>query len=238
MAMGFKAEVMTMDAVEYIALFQDDFFDLIILDPDYQDWKQLIDRGLLKECLRVLKKEGNILCFTKQPFDYDLRNACNKNFRREIVWTFENGGAWCSPKMPLISSQKIYWLTKSKDCFFNPRTGMPYSENTKNFKRSTKVFGDYETEGRQFEKSEEGVWLRDHLHFNKPRSGKIPAKPEELMRVLIKCFCKPCGNVLDPFLGSGTTIKVCGETDLNIYGCDIVKERTEKIKSIVIKRSR
>lgn len=224
-----KAEVMTMDAVEYVSLFEDGFFDLIILDPDYQDWKSLIGRGLLSECLRVLKKDGNILCFTKQPFDYDLRIACNKNFRREIVWTFENGGAWCSPKMPLISSQKIYWLTKSKECFFNPRTGRPYAESTKNFKRKTKVFGEYESEGRNFEKSEEGVWLRDHLHFNKPRSGKIPAKPEELMRVFVKCFCRPAGKILDPFLGTGTTIKVCAESDMNIYGCDIDEERTKKI---------
>lgn len=225
-----KAEVMTMDAIEYASLFKDDFFDLIILDPDYQDWKTLIDRGLLSECLRVLKKDGNILCFTKQPFDYALRIACNKNFRREIVWTFDNGGAWCSPKMPLISSQKVYWLTKSKEFYFNARTGLPYADTTKNFKRKTKVFGEYESEGRGFEKSNEGVWLRDHLHFNKPRCGKIPAKPEELMRVLIKCFCKPSGNVLDPFLGSGTTIKVCEDTDLNIFGCDIDEERTKQIK--------
>lgn len=225
-----RAEVMTMDAVEYVSLFEDDFFDLIILDPDYQDWKRLIDRGLLNESLRVLKKDGNILCFTKQPFDYDLRIACNKNFRREIVWTFENGGAWCSPKMPLISSQKIYWLTKSKEFYFNARTGLPYADSTKSFKRKTKVFGEYETEGRAFEKSSEGVWLRDHLHFNKPSCGKIPAKPEELMRVFVRCFCRPCGNILDPFLGTGTTIKVCKGENVSIYGCDIDEERTERIR--------
>lgn len=223
-------EVMTMDALEYVSLFENGFFDLIILDPDYQHWKDLIERGLLQECLRVLKKDGNILCFTKQPFDYDLRIACDKNFRREIVWTFDNGGAWCSKKMPLISSQKIYWLTKSKDFYFNARTGLPYADSTKNFSRKTKVFGDYQSKGRNFEKSDDGVWLRDHLHFNKPRSGKIPAKPEELIRVLIKCFCRPQGRILDTFLGTGTTIKVCDGTDISIYGCDIDEERTKVIK--------
>lgn len=224
-----KAEVMTMDAIEYVSSFGDGFFDLIILDPDYQDWKSLIARGLLDECLRALKKDGNMLCFTKQPFDYDLRIACNKNFRREIVWTFENGGAWCSPKMPLISSQKIYWLTKSKEFYFNARTGMPYADSTKSFKRKTKVFGEYESEGRAFEKSDDGVWLRDHLHFNKPSSGKIPAKPEALMRVLVKCFCKPDGRVLDPFLGTGTAVRACEGTNRDIYGCEIDEDRTKTI---------
>lgn len=198
---------------------------MIILDPDYQDWGNLLGDGLLKESLRVLKKDGNILCFTKQPFDYDLRVACNDNFRREIVWTFENGGAWCSPKMPLISTQKIYWLTKSKSFFFNPRTGLAYSDNTRNFKRKTKVWDGYEKEGRAFEKSIDGVWLRDHLHYNKPMCGKIPAKPDELIRVLIKCFCKPEGVLLDPFLGSGTSIKACSELGIDVYGCDIDEGR-------------
>ncbi len=222
-------EIVTADAVEYVSSFNDEQFDLIILDPDYQDWKNLLKRGLLAECLRVLKPDGNILCFTKQPFDYDLRIACNENFRREIVWSFDNGGAWCSPKMPLISQQKIYWLIKSKDFFFNARTGVEYSENTKNFKRKTKVWDGYEKEGRYFEKSEEGVWLRDHLHYNKPMSGKIPAKPKELITILIKCFCKPNGIILDPFLGSGTTVKEGAKLSAEVYGCDIDNERVNKL---------
>lgn len=196
-------EIVTMDALEYLKSFQDNVFDLVVLDPDYQDWDNLIDKGLIEESIRVLKKTGNLICFTKQPFDFKLRNSVNNFFRREIVWTFENGGAWCSPKMPLISSQKIYWCVKSRDFFFNPRTGVAYGDSTKNFKRKTKVFGDYAKEGRDFVKSDEGVWLRDHLHYNKPNSGKIPAKPLPLVEILLKCFCPVGGKVLDPFAGSG-----------------------------------
>lgn len=222
-------EVVHKDAIEYLSQFEDEVFDLIILDPDYNDWDKLLGRDILHKCLRVLKPSGNILCFTKQPFDYNLRIAVQPYFRREIVWTFDNGGAWCSPKMPLVSAQKIYWLVKSKAFYFNPRTGIAYSDKTKDFKRSKKVFGDYEAEGKDFVKSSEGVWLRDHLHYNKPNSGKIPAKPRELINVLIRCFCCDGGAVLDPFAGIGTTMFCCDEQAKECYSCDIDEQRVFNI---------
>lgn len=222
-------EIVNTDALSYIAQFKDETFDFIILDPDYQDWENLIQNGLISEAMRVLKKTGNILCFTKQPFDFSLRNAVNPYFRREIVWTFENGGAWCSNKMPLISFQKIYWLTKGKDFYFQPRTGIAYSESTRDFKRKSKVFGDYESEGRAFQKSEDGIWLRDHLHYNKPNCGKIPAKPQELIDIFVRCFSPDGGDVLDPFAGSGTTVDACNRLTREVYACELDEERTMKL---------
>lgn len=219
-------EIVHADAFDYLATFNDKTFDLVILDPDYQDWDGFVNRGLLQEVMRVLKNSGNVLCFTKQPFDYNLRQAVNPWFRREIIWSFENGGAWCSSKMPLMSTQKIYWLVKSKEFYFNPRTGVAYSENTKDFKRKAKVFGDYEAEGRMFRKSDEGVWIRDHLHYNKPNAGKIPAKPQELIDILVRCFSPDGGVVLDPFAGSGTTIQSAEKLGRDVFSCELSEDRT------------
>jgi site-specific DNA-methyltransferase (adenine-specific) len=218
-------EIVHADALQYLDCFEPDVFDLVVLDPDYQDWDRLMAAGLLDKVLRVLKPTGNVLCFTKQPFDFNLRTAVAPWFRREIVWTFDNGGAWCSPKMPLISAQKIYWLIKGKDFYFNPRTGQPYQEGTRDFKRKSKVFGDYQAEGRVFKKDAGGVWLRDHLHFNKPNSGKLPAKPQELLDIFVRCFSPDGGTVLDPFAGSGTTIDAADRLGREVFACEIDEER-------------
>ena len=222
-------EVVCKDALEYLECFEDETFDLIVLDPDYQHWCDLIKMGLIEKAIKKTKQTGNIICFTKQPFDYELRIAANPYFRREITWTFENGGAWCSPKMPLVSTQKLYWLVKSKQFYFTPRTGVPYSENTKNFKRCKKVFGDYEADGRQFVKSEEGIWLRDHLHYNKPNCGKIPAKPKQLIEIILRCFCPQGGNVCDPFTGSGIIPLTAERMCINAYACDIDEQRVMQV---------
>jgi DNA modification methylase len=213
------------NALDLITEIDDHSVDLTILDPDYQDWDKLCEDGLICQAVRVTKLTGNIICFTKQPFDYNLRNEINHIFRREIIWTFSNGGAWISKKMPLVSFQKIFWLTLSKDFFINVRTGLKYNESTISMKRKTKVFGDYKADGNYFEKSNEGTWIRDHYHFNKPHSGKIPAKPEELINILIKCFCPENGLVLDPFLGSGISGFVSKKLNRDFIGFEIDNSR-------------
>lgn len=222
-------EILNADAFDIIDNMQDRSFDLIILDPDYQDWECFIKRGLIEKCMQKLADDGNLITFTKQPFDYDLRIAVNNYFRREIIWSFDNGGAWVSNRMPLVSFQKIFWCVKGKGSFFNPRTGMAYSESTRDFKRTNKVFGGYKEDGREFKKSEEGVWLRDHLHFNKPLTGAIPSKPRELIEIFINCFCKPDGIIFDPFAGSGIIEKVALEKDRDVIAIEKDEERCHAI---------
>jgi DNA modification methylase len=216
------------DAMELINDLDDHSVDLTILDPNYQDWDKLCQEGLICQAVRVTKLNGNIICFTKQPFDYNLRNEVDHIFRREIIWSFTNGGAWVSNKMPLVSFQKIFWLTLTKDFYIDVRTGLNYNDSTKSMKRSSKVFGDYKAEGRQFNKSDQGTWIRDHYHFNKPHSGSTPAKPKELINILIKCFSPENGLVLDPFFGSGIVGDVCNELNRDFISFEIDSELVKK----------
>lgn len=209
------------DCLEELEMLDDNIADLVILDPPYDKWDYFLQQGIICQSVRLLKPNGNLICFTKQPFDFNLRCDIDHIFRREIVWTFTNGGAWVSKKMPLVSHQKIYWCAPTKDFYFNERTGLQYSVNTKDFERSKKVFEGYESKGRKFTKDENGVWLRDHLHFNKPNMGKIPAKPLELIEILIRCFCPKGGLVLDPFMGSGTTAIVAKNYGCNYLGIEL-----------------
>ena len=227
------------DCMNRLWELDDHSVDLTILDPNYDDWDKLCKEGLICQSVRVTKLTGNIIMFTKQPFDYNLRNEINHIFRREIVWTFCNGGAWVSKRMPLVSFQKLYWCTLSKDFYFNERTGVDYSDGTRDFKRSSKVFEGYKADGKQFTKSSEGVWLRDHLHYNKPSFGSIPAKPIELVGILLRCFCPDGGIVLDPFMGSGTTAVACRQMQRHYIGfeiskecCDLIRNRLDKTKTL------
>jgi site-specific DNA-methyltransferase (adenine-specific) len=204
---------------------EDHSIDLTILDPDYQDWDKLCEDGLICQAVRVTKLTGNIICFTKQPFDFNLRNEINHIFKREFIWSFSNGGAWVSKKLPLVSFQKIFWLTLTNDFYIDVRTGLDYNENTKSIKRKNKVFGNYISDGKIFEKSNEGTWIRDHYHFNKPHTGKVPSKPIELFDIFIKCLCPIDGTVLDPFFGNGTTGKVCKKINRNYIGFEIDENR-------------
>lgn len=220
-----KNKIYNIDAFELLFQMDDNSVDLIILDPNYQDWDKFCSDGLIVQAVRTLKESGNILCFTKQPFDFELRNEINHIFRREFVWSFTNGGAWVSNRMPLVSHQKIYnCVLNKKESYFNERTNISYSKNTNNFKRKTKVFEGYEEEGKEFEKNENGVWIRDHLHFNKPQTGKIPSKPKDLYNVLINCFCPVGGLVVEPFSGSGNFAISCIKQNKKFIGSELNKK--------------
>lgn len=206
------------DSRELVKTVSPQSVDLAILDPNYNDWDDLCQSGFVDDVYRTLKPTGNIICFTKQPFDYNLRIFVNPRFRREIIWSFLNGGAWVSPKMPLVSFQKLFWLTMTDEFYFNPRTGLDYAPTTQSMKRGTKVFGDYHEEGKEFIKSDDGTWMRDHYHYNKPQSARVFAKPIELIQTLVTCLSPTGGTVLDPFFGSGVVGDACTNTDRNIIG--------------------
>lgn len=57
--------------------------------------------------------------------------------------------------------------------------------------------------------------------------------PSELVEFFIKCGCPENGTVLDPFLGSGTTMRVCIEQRRNCIGIEIVNEYINLIKKRV-----
>ncbi|PZR31437.1 MAG: hypothetical protein DI538_21035, partial [Azospira oryzae] len=62
---------------------------------------------------------------------------------------------------------------------------------------------------------------REYVHsFFQYPAMMIPAVQKKLIEVIIES--KPSvKNMLDPFMGSATTLVSCMETGLNVYGCDI-----------------
>lgn len=219
------------DALDTLKAVQTKSVDLVLLDPYYNEWGEWIEKGLLEESFRVLKDEGNLICFTQQPFDFDLRVALQDNFRREIIWHIPKRPKWVSNNMPLVSHQKIYWATKTSEHFFQPRTGLPYSEHTQVGEKGSMVFRGYREKANKFEKHPEGIWLHDVLSMDKPHQpDKEGGKPIELIEVLIKCFSPEVGTVVDPFVGCGTTVHACNSFKRTCIAGDVDDSPFESIE--------
>lgn len=224
------------DVMELLKGVEDETVDLIVLDPYYNDWDKMLKRGILEECFRCLKSSGNLLCFTQQPFDYELRKTGEKNFRREIIWNYAKRPKWVSKNLPLVYHHKILWFVKSKkEHYFDCRSGMDYSEKTQFGNKGYMVFEGYKEKLSTYSKHPEGVWLPDVLTFDKPHKTTYQGqKPQELMEVLLKCFSPEAGVVIDPFIGYGTTFYAAQNSSRKILGGDIndchFKEMLSKAK--------
>lgn len=234
------------DCFDLLRGIDDKSADLVILDPNYQDWDTLMTKGLIEEALRVLKPRGNILMFTKKPYDHNLRVKVDSFFRNELIWRYKKNGNWYSKKMPIYSYQKIYWGCGS-DFFFNPQTGIPhdksrgipehpplpepfvgYADGDENLERCN-TFG--------FDSPEYyhgGQFIKDFLDIPRKREGAIPTKPVELCQILIRCFSPIGGLVVDPFMGGGNIMLTASRERRKFIGGDIdeacFKLASEKIK--------
>ena len=51
--------------------------------------------------------------------------------------------------------------------------------------------------------------------------------PESLAEFFVRSFCPPGGTVLDPFMGSGTTLAVAQRTGREAIGIDLRESQVE-----------
>ena len=212
------------DAYELLQSLDNESTDLIILDPNYQDWQEHIENGLIELALSKLKDSGNIILFTKKPYDYELRKYINPYYRNEIIWKYMKTGNWVSKKLPTYTYQNIYWILKNKHiAYFSPRTGMPYSKKTVQGNKGYLVFDGYREKSKDFSNSEDGVWLSDFLHIERRRegNGNIPTKPIKLCQIIVRCFSDKGHLVVDPFCGGGNVAKVAKDEGRNFICGDI-----------------
>ena len=74
-----------------------------------------------------------------------------------------------------------------------------------------------------------GIWMINHNHKN---DGHPAIYPEELVRRLVRMFSYEGDAVLDPFLGSGTTVKVAREMNREAVGY----EREPQYKAVIMQK--
>lgn len=211
------------DALVELPKLKPETFDLIVVDPPYnlgkdygnnRDTKKfndylLFSRCWLKEAHRLLKPSGTIYVFMGFRFIsyiYDiLLRELGMFFNSWIVWHYTQGIGKTKGFSP--RHDDILMFTKSKEFVFNLdaiRVPQKYYRERNNMRGANP--GD--------------VWEFSHVHYcNGNRQDHPTQKPEALIERIVLASSHEGSLVLDPFLGSGTTLKVCQQ--LNRLGIGI-----------------
>lgn len=214
------------------------------IHPDkYVDWFLPFS----KELLRVLKPTGTFVLNIKEKvvdgerhtYVIDLIKEMRKQgwfWTEEFIWHKKNSypGKW--PNRFRDSWERLLQFNKAKQFnMYQEEVMVPIGEwaksRLKNLSETDKT-RDNAKNGSGFGKNvsnwlgRELVYPTNVLHLatecnNKEHSA---AFPDELPEWFIKLFTKEGDIVLDPFMGSGTTVKVANKMGRLGFGIEIVKE--------------
>lgn len=223
-----KQQILTGNAIEKMSYFSNNEFDLIIADPPYnlgkdygnnhdlKGFEEYLDftRKWTMECKRVLKPTGTMYIFMGFRFIsylYDILDRENSLFFRNwIVWHYTQGIGRTRGFSP--RHDDILMFTRSENYTFNLdsiRVPQKYFRDRNNMRGANP--GD--------------VWEFSHVHYCNPNRQNHPTqKPEGLIERMVLASSSEYDNVLDPFSGSGTTLRVCQQLQRNCIGIEINPE--------------
>ena len=223
-----KLDIYCGDILDKMKLIDDESIDLIVTDPPYNLNKNYgnthdtlefaeylrFTEDWLREADRVLKPHGTIYVFMGMRYISYIYNFLDSqlkyHFNSWIVWYYTQGMGKTIGFSP--RHDDILMFTKSKKFTFNLddiRVPQKYYRSVNNMRGANPG----------------NVWEFSHMHYcSRHRLSHPTQKPEGLYERIILASSNPGDTVLDPFVGSGTALRVCQNTGRNCIGIDINPE--------------
>jgi site-specific DNA-methyltransferase (adenine-specific) len=220
-----KIEIYQDDSIRYLKNICSNSADLIIADPPYnlgkdygnnndnKNFDEYMDfsRDWIKETHRILKDTGTIYIFMGVRFISYLYMLLEKEynfiFNSWITWHYTQGSGKTKGFSPRHDDILMFSKTNNyKFILDNIRIPQKYYRSVNNMRGANP--GD--------------VWQFSHIHYcNKNRQEHPTQKPEGLIERMVLASSEENDIVVDPFAGSGTTLRVCQQINRNCIGIEL-----------------
>jgi len=215
---------------------------------------------VFREVWRVLKPTGTLWLNLGDSYASDTKGLKSKDLvgipwrvafalqadgwylRSDIIWSKPNPMPESVTDRPTKAHEYVFLLTKSPRYYYDddaikePSTEMRSGNHSRkaNHQDNRANFGvsiPYEPDGTG--RNKRSVW---EITTQSYPEAHFATFPEKLVEPCILAGCPPSGTVLDPFVGSGTTMAVaqrfdrrCVGSDLNSEYLDLAVKRLERI---------
>lgn len=235
-----KAVIECQDNLDFMRSLKKGSVDLIVTSPPYNIGKEYEKRtpldiyiesqaATIAEAVRLLHPQGSICWQVGNHIDdgevfpldiilYRLFKDHGLQLRNRIIWTFGHG-LHCQNRFS-GRHETILWFTKSDDYTFNldpVRVPSKYPEK-KHFKGPNKG----KVSSNPLGKNPSDVWDIPNVKSNHVEKTDHPCQfPVGLVERLVLGLTNPGDNVLDPYLGVGSSAIAALKHDRNAYGCDL-----------------
>lgn len=225
------------DCLEIMKDIPDKSIDMILCDLPYGTtsckWDMVIPFDKLWEQYnRIIKDDGAIVLFSKQPFTTLLISSNYKSFKYVCVWKKDNHDNPLMAKKRFLNITEDICVFYKKQCLYNPQGIIKVNRITKQGRgRSLSQRNDRASSYIQ----QYTNYPRNILEFKRDLPNIHPTqKPVALLEYLIKTYTNENDTILDNCMGSGSTGVACVNTGRNFIGIEldekyfnIAKERIE-----------
>jgi len=236
-----KNKVLHGDCLEIMKSIETGSIDMILCDLPYgttaQKWDVIIPFDKLWEQYeRIIKDNGAIVLFGKNPFTAKLIMSNEKLFRYELIWEKTRAGNSMQVcKQPSAIHENILLFYKKQPTYndLKFKVDEKYIDKRKSIKDSFYNSGHYS--GVMKRKADDGLrHPQSILPFNSVWKKEMhpTQKPVALLEYLIKTYTNEWDMVLDNTMGSGTT----GVAAYNLNRAFIGIEMDEKYFEIAQKQ--
>lgn len=232
--MNENIKIINGDSIKKLQDVQTNSVDLIVADPPYNLGKNygngsdsqnfedyiMFTQKWTKEAARILKPNGSLYVFMGFKFiSYlfqILEKENNLHFINWICWHYTQGIGKTKGFSP--RHDDILLFSKSSNYTFNLdsiRVPQKYYRSRNNMRGANP--GD--------------VWQFSHIHYCQNNRQNHPTqKPEGLIERMVLASSNKGDLVLDPFSGSGTTLRVCQQLNRDCIGIELNNEYVEMTK--------
>ena len=235
-----QAEIACENNLKFMRALPDELVSLVVTSPPYNIGKAYEKRTLqekyikdqtacIAEAVRLLAPHGSICWQVGNHVDsgeifpldiilYPIFKSHGLQLRNRIVWTFGHG-LHCQKRFS-GRHETILWLTKSDDYTFNldpVRIPSKYP-NKKHFKGPKK--GTFSS--NPLGKNPNDVWDIPNVKSNHVEKTVHPCQfPVGLVERLVLALTNERENVLDPYLGVGSSAIAALKHGRHAFGCDL-----------------
>jgi adenine-specific DNA-methyltransferase len=213
------------DCMELLKTIPDESLKLVVTSPPYNIGKEYERRlklesyleqqaAVIRECVRCLSRHGSICWQVGNyvdggaiiPLDtvlYPIFTGLGLRMRNRIIWHFEHG-LHCSRRFS-GRYETIIWFTKSGEYTFGlDPVRVPQKYPGKKYFKGPKA-GKYSC--NPLGKNPGDLWVIPNVKSNHVEKTEHPCQfPVELIERLVLSMTNEGDWVLDPFLGTGTSI--------------------------------
>ena len=214
-----EVKLMLGDCLELIKDIQD--IDVVITDPPYGVTQNKGD--IVVDLSSVFEVSGRVIVFSQQPYTTDVINQFRNKFKYDLVWDkVLTSGFLNANRMPLRKHESILVFG---DGAYNPQKVIGAKSHSKGKKKNTQNnnYGKHEFVDNSI-KNGNLKHPTSIVRYSKPHPSVAlhrTEKPVKLMEWLIKTYSNKGDTILDPFMGSGTTLVACVKTGRKGIGIEI-----------------